>query len=236
MKTKPAAARVKKIVSGAGVKESRARMLYSEIDSGARQQQRLHRIFESNFFKPEFKTTSLIGEAAKFSESKKQAAELRAYARRLAAKRKWALQSFRKWGIGQEHVGKAMERTPSGVSAKTLLCNMTGWHSVLGKVEFVPEKNLFAFKVEPKEFREIVRREQPKTKEAKVFLLERKTTVIITPSLERIRKYFSHERQHAITQNLPIERELYKSRKGVVNPRVFRQGFSPRNLKTGARK
>lgn len=231
--------RVKRIVSGRGKKPARARRRYKEILSGARQQQRFQRIYERHFLDQKFESRQLVEKAAKFKGSRRQRIELGEYAKRLAKKRNWALQRFKAWGIKPEHMGKPMEKTPSGASAKKILYNLVGWHNIEAKVEMVPTIDLIGFSVGHRAYSDILRKEHSKTQAAEIYLFPRygkAMGVLVSPNLEKIKKYWTHEKQHSRTARTPLMQELHKSKKKSLNTRTLRQAFVATDLKTGGRR
>ena len=230
--------RVKRIVFGSGRKAARARGLYRRIASGAGQQQRLQGLYERRFFDPKFESMQLAEEAEKFGGSRRQQIELREYAKRLAGKRNWQLNRFKAWGLKAGDMGKPMERTPSGTSAKKILFNQTKWHNIGARVEMVPIINLIGFVVGREAYNDIIKKEFPKIGRTPAFFLPGNPGTIdamISPNLKELRECFLHEKIHAIVGETPLTGELYSGKKQRFNPRNLTQSFAATNLRLGAR-
>ena len=231
------AKRAKRIVYGLDKRTVRARKLYESIESGAREQRRIQHLYERMFFSPGFEEKRLVEEATRFNGSRRKQIELTEYAKRLARKRKWILKRFKAWGLKPGHMGKPMEKTPNGVSARKILSNLTGWN-IDEKVKMVPAIDMIAFSVGPEAFKTIIKSELPKTGNAPCFALggeEGTIDTMISPSLENIRKHGPHERAHVVGWELPLTQELYQDKRQRTDKKTLTQSFAPTNLQLGTK-
>ena len=220
-------------------KAARARQLYERVEQGARMQVTLQNLSERRFFDPRFDSQQLVEKAKSFKGlSRRQRIELSEYAKRLARKRDSALKKFRKWGLKPEHMGKPLRRTPSGVSAKSLLYQLTGW-KVYEPIELIPYKGIIAFNVGTETYNTISRAEFPKDKIdpiAFVATIDKVVKVIITPTIEVTRERKTHEKRHTTTYETPLIQELHMQRKQITYPKKFKQTFRSTDIKLGTKR